>query len=79
MSEFDTHEPAAGQNPLTRLKFERYMFFAFFAVMVMVVIAGIVEIKRSQQSLEESYGTDSSIQAADLRRDNRPPHLKRVQ
>ncbi len=64
MSEFDTHDPAAGQDPLTRLKFERYMFFALFAVMVMVVIAGIVEIKRSQQSLEESYAEAARLREA---------------
>jgi hypothetical protein len=64
MSEFDTHEPAAGQDPQTRLKFERYVFFAFFAVMVMVVIAGIVEIKRSQQTLEDSHADSARLREA---------------
>lgn len=41
------------QDAHTRLKFERYVFFAFFAAMVMVVIAGIIGIKRTQQSLED--------------------------
>ncbi len=51
MSEFDSRESPV-TDPQTRLKFERYVFFAFFAVMVMVVIAGILGLKRSQQSLE---------------------------
>ncbi|CAG0973200.1 hypothetical protein PLCT2_01474 [Planctomycetaceae bacterium] len=51
MSEFDNRESPV-TDPQTRLKFERYVFFAFFAVMVMVVIAGILGLKRSQQSLE---------------------------
>src|SRR5262245_20176474 len=53
MSEFDP-EPPLGAKMQVRLKFERYVFFSCFAFMVMVVIAGIFEIKKSQGALESA-------------------------